>query len=190
MMAREKTKIQQKQSPDKNIPEVPDERYNLLVLRSLQRIIRAVDLHSKQLKSTHELTSPQLLCLLAVAEEGQITTSAVAQKVYLSTSTVVGILDRLEKRNLVARKRDTNDRRVVNVSITKIGQKVVDNAPSPLQENLANSLAKLPRLEQSTIALSLKRIVDLMEAQDLEAAPILETNHAELHNPENDPSPT
>lgn len=172
------------------IPDVPKERYDLLVLQSLRRIIRAVDLHSKQLKSKYEITSPQLLCLLGIAEEKFITQSQLAQKVYLSPSTVVGILDRLEKRNLIVRERDKNDRRVVHLSTTKIGKKVVKNAPSPLQENLATALAKLSELEQSTIVLSLKRIVDLMEAKDLEAAPILETNQTELHDPENDPSPT
>jgi len=79
---------------------------------------------------------------------------------------------------------------VVNVLITKLGKKIAKNAPSPLQDNLAEALAKLPTLEQTTIALSLQRIVDLMEAKDLEAAPILEMTHAELNNPENDPSPT
>ena len=185
-----KTEENERTAHDRVLPEVPKERYDLQVLRSLRRIIRAVDLYSKQLKSKHELTSPQLLCLLAVAEERELTTSSLANKVFLSSSTVVGILDRLEKRNLIKRNRSAIDRRIVNVSITKLGKKIADKAPSPLQENLANSLANLPELEQATIALSLKRIVDLMEATHLEAAPILETTHAELRNPENDPSPT
>jgi DNA-binding MarR family transcriptional regulator len=162
-------------SNDKLLPAVPELRYDLQVLRSLRRIIRAVDLYSKQLKSRHQLTAPQLLCLLAVAEESQLTTSGIAHKVFLSASTVVGIVDRLEKKKLVKRIRDTKDRRVVNVVITNEGKKVSEDAPSPLQENLANALANLPELEQATIALSLRRIVDLMEAEHLEAAPILET---------------
>jgi DNA-binding MarR family transcriptional regulator len=175
---------------DKSLPSVPKERYDLQVLRSLRRIIRAVDLHSKQLISKYQITAPQLLCLLAIAEEEQLTTSTLAEKVYLSASTVVGIIDRLEKKGFARRERNTKDRRIVNVSITTEGKKVADNAPSPLQDNLAEALADLPELEQATIALSLKRIVDLMEAEHLEAAPILETTHAELRNPDNDPSPS
>lgn len=95
---------------------------------------------------------------------------------YLSASTVVGILDRLEKKGFIRRLRDSNDRRVVNVSATEKGQKLAYNAPSPLQDGLANALNRLSELEQATIALSLKRIVDLMEAGHLEAAPILETD--------------
>lgn len=180
----------QRDKKDKELPEVPKERYDLLVLQSLRRIIRAVDLHSRQLKSKYEITSPQLLCLLGVVEKKFITPSQLAQDVYLSPSTVVGILDRLEKRNLIVRERDKTDRRVVHVSATELGQKVAKNAPSPLQDNLAMALANLPELEQTTIALSLKRIVDLMEANKLEAAPILETNQTELNDSDNDPSPT
>ncbi|MBN2225822.1 MAG: MarR family transcriptional regulator [candidate division Zixibacteria bacterium] len=175
---------------DNNLPEIPKERYELQVLQSLRRIIRAADLYSKHLKASYELTSPQLLCLLAVAEEGQLTTSRIAQRVYLSPSTIVGIIDRLEKKHLVERLRDSKDRRVVNVVITVEGKRVAQNAPSPLQDNLAEALKQLPELEQATIALSLKRIVDLMEADHLEAAPILDTTHTDLRNPDNDPSPT
>jgi DNA-binding MarR family transcriptional regulator len=190
MASGEKTDDELNGRIDKSLPTLPRERYDLQVLRSLRRIIRAVDLHSKQLISKYQITAPQLLCLLAIAEEGRLTTSALAQKVYLSASTVVGIVDRLEKKKLVRRNRDNNDRRVVHVAITADGKKLAKNAPSPLQDNLAKSLAGLPELEQSTIALSLQRIVDLMEAEHLEAAPILETTHAELRNNDNDPSPS
>jgi len=172
---------------DRLLPDVPEKRYDLQVLRSLRKIIRAADLYSKQLKSRHQITAPQLLCLLAVAEEGQLTASEIAQRIYLSASTIVGIVDRLEKKKLVKRRRDTKDRRMVNVVITSEGRKLVEKAPSPLQENLANALAELSELEQATIALSLKRIVDLLEAEHLEAAPILETTQRELRSPDNDP---
>jgi len=69
----------------------------------------------------------------------------------------------------------TVDRRVVNVIATAKGRALADNAPSPLQDGLADALKRLSEMEQATIALSLERIVDLMEARDIDAAPILET---------------
>ena len=110
-----------------------------------------------------------------VMEQGPMTVSAIAQAVYLSPSTVVGILDRLEGRGLVTRERDTVDRRVVNISATEAGNKIVSKAPSALQDGLHGALQSLPKLEQATIALALKRVVDLMEAGGIDAAPILET---------------
>jgi DNA-binding MarR family transcriptional regulator len=156
-------------------PRVPDERYDLQILQSIRRIMRAVDIYSRKLRSQCELTAPQLVCLGTIVEDGPLTVSQIAQSVFLSPSTVVGVLDRLETRGLVTRERDTDDRRVVNTLATPAGKEVVDKAPSALQDGLHEALKNLSTLEQATIALSLKRVVDLMEAGNIDAAPILET---------------
>jgi len=158
---------------------VPVTRYDLQVLRSLRRIIRAIDIYSHKLKTTCQLTVPQLICLQSIVEDEPLNARTISERVYLSPSTIAGILDRLEIRGLVIRERDRRDRRIVNVSATEKGIRLAEEAPSPLQDNLANALNRLPELEQATIALSLKRIVDLMEVQQFDAAPILETNNLE-----------
>ena len=157
------------------MPAVPESRYDLLILQSIRRIIRAVDIYSRKLRSQHELTSPQLVCLRTVVDDGPLTVTEIAHKVFLSPSTVVGILDRLEARGLVKRERDTSDRRVVHIVSTANGKRIVSKAPSALQDGLHEALKGLPKLEQATIALALKRVVDLMEAGRIDAAPILDT---------------
>ena len=150
-------------------------RYELRILRALRRIIHSVDLYSKELASTNRVTAPQLICLLHVVNNGPVSASAIGREVHLSPSTVVGILDRLEEKGLVERQRSRQDRRIVRVTATPEGMELARKAPSPLQQTLANSLAELPELEQATIALSLERIVALMEAPEVDAAPILAT---------------
>lgn len=150
-------------------------RYDLRILRSMRRIIRSVDLYSKQLASGSGVTAPQLICLLAIVEHGQLTATEISREIHLSPSTVVGILDRLAEKDLVRRDRDREDRRVVTVTATEGGKRLANEAPSPLQKTLADSLNALPELEQATIALSLERIVALMEVQHLDSSPILET---------------
>jgi DNA-binding MarR family transcriptional regulator len=152
-------------------------RYDVQILQSLRKIIRAADMYSRKLADGHDITGPQLVCLLAVVEEETTTTKALARRIHLSASTVVGILDRLEKKGFVKRLRDTVDRRVVNVMSTGAGRELAENAPSPLQDGLAGSLKRLPESEQATIALSLERIVKLMSADDIDATPILETGN-------------
>lgn len=155
--------------------EVPQTSYDLRIIQALRRIIRAVDLHSRKLSMRHHITGPQLACLLILGEHGPLTASSLARRVYLSPSTIVGILDRLEEKSLVTRKRDSVDRRVVNVAITSTGRKLVDSAPSPLQETMARALQDLPEIEQVSIIMSLEKIVSLMEAEGIDAAPVLET---------------
>jgi DNA-binding MarR family transcriptional regulator len=160
-------------------PGVPKTRYDLRILRGLRQIIRAIDIHSRKLAAKHHVTGPQLCCLMTIAENGPTTATAIAQDVYLSASTVVGILDRLQEKGLVQRERDSKDRRLVFVTVTEKGRELVASAPSPLQDKLAEALKDLPELEQTTIALSLDRIVELMEARVLPAAPLLETGSIE-----------
>lgn len=156
-------------------PKEGARRYDLEILRSLRRVIRQTEIHSRWLASHHQITGPQLVCLLALAESGVATGSELAKSIHLSPSTVVGIIDRLEEKGLVLRRRSTNDRRRVKIEITAAGRELTDKAPSPLQQRLHRALLELPELEQATIALSLERIVSFMEAEELDAAPLIET---------------
>ena len=174
---------------DPDVPDLPGKRYDLQIFQSLRRIMRAIDIHSRKLKSQHRITSPQLVCLLAIVNEGPLTATRIADRVYLSASTVVGILDRLEQRGLVQRDRDRADRRIVNVSATGAGLELAASAPSPLQDGLAQALTDLPEEEQATIAQSLQRIGDLMEVRDIKTAPMLDTGRLERDAAEEDPAP-
>jgi DNA-binding MarR family transcriptional regulator len=163
------------QAPNDQEPQIPKQSYELQILQALRRIIRAVDIHSHKLASQHNITGPQLGCLLAIKESGSLTSVKLAKKIYLSPSTVVGIIDRLEEKRLVKRTRDSKDRRLVHISITAAGEKLVADAPSLLQDTLAKALVELPEPEQVSITMALERLVDLMEARHIGAAPILQT---------------
>ncbi len=160
---------------DSQAPQVPRRSYELRILQALRRIIRAVDIHSYKLASQHNITGPQLGCLLAVKESGPLTSARLAKKIYLSPSTVVGIIDRLEEKGLVKRNRDSKDRRLVHITITAAGEQLVTAAPSLLQDTLASALVELPEIEQVSITMALEKLVDLMEAGHIGAAPVLET---------------
>jgi DNA-binding MarR family transcriptional regulator len=146
------------------LPVVPKERYDLRILSSLRRIIRAVDIYSRRLALDYGVTVPQLLCLLKVDELGPLTIKDLSEEVYLNPSTLVGIVDRLENAGLFTRERSVRDRRRVRISLTAAGNEMVAKSPSPLQDTLAGKIDALPELERATIALSLEKILDLMES--------------------------
>ncbi len=148
-------------------------RFDDSILRSLRRITRAIDLHSRHLANNHKLTGPQLVCLRHLARHETATPSNMAKSVSLSQATITGILDRLEKRELITRERDNKDRRRVNLALTKAGRDLLIDAPMPLHQTFANRLAELPEEQQKRIDGVLREIVEMMEAEDLEAAPVL-----------------
>jgi len=155
-------------------PEVPSDKLDLRVLSAIRRIIRSVGFYSKRLATAHGVTVPQLICLIKITQAGSITIKGLAETVYLSPSTLVGIVDRLEEKGLVTRERSREDRRLVAIRATEGGRRLVSEAPSPLQDKLLQALGQLSDLEQLAIAVSLERVVDLMEIGHVDATPMLQ----------------
>ena len=143
------------------------------ILRSIRRIIRATDLYSRRLASEHHLTTPQLLCLRLLAQEGPLTPGALAKEMYLSQATITGVLDRLEKRDMVQRRRDQSDRRKVSIHLTLQGQEAVRRAPRPLHERFASRLEALNPAELDEIDRVLSKVVEMMEVGEVAAAPVI-----------------
>ena len=159
------------------------------ILRSLRRILRSVALHGRQLQRDHQLTAPQLLALRFLRDAPEPPTAGqVAEALVLSAATVTGILDRLERRGLVVRRRGERDRRRVRVSLSEEGHRVAWDAPLPLQEKFAQRLAQLPDNAARQIDEVLADVVQMMEAEDLDAAPVL-VDEALVREPEPAPPP-
>lgn len=144
------------------------------ILRSLRRITRAIDLHSKQLLAECGLTGPQLVCLRTIGRQTHVSVGQLANAVSLSQATITGIVDRLVDRGLVRRRRGTTDRRSVSVSITDAGRELVASAPSPLQERFSSRLRALPEEERRSLSAALERVVQMMDGSELDAAPLLD----------------
>lgn len=68
------------------------------------------------------LTPFHYLVLCCLWEEDGLSTSGIAQKLKQLGATLTGVVDRMEDRNLVYRKRDLNDRRIVRIWLTEEGK--------------------------------------------------------------------
>lgn len=144
------------------------------VLVALRRVIRATDLHSKHLAKTTGLTTPQILLLRAIRDQDEVTIGELANDVSLSQATVTTILDRLEKRELVYRERSNKDKRKVHAYLTDAGVSILKDAPIPLQDHFTRQFDDLQQWEQTMIIASLQRVAHMMDAQHIDAAPMLD----------------
>ena len=142
---------------------------------ALRRITRAIDLHSKKLQRETGLTTSQLLVLEAVVKLDTSTPSNIAKEVQLSQATVTNLVDRLERHELVLRRKSIADKRAVEVHLTEKGRQMVELAPEPLQTGFLREYRKLERWEQHQLIASVQKIAVLMDAEDLDASPILTT---------------
>ena len=148
------------------------------VIVALRRITRAIDLHSRDLMQQVGLTAPQLAALQAIGRLQPITIGALAKSIHLSQATLTGILTRLEFQTLVSRVRSVSDRRAVVVELTEEGRAVLDDAPSLLQDQFRRELLRLQEWEQTQMLATLQRIAAMMDAEELDAAPVLATGAA------------
>ncbi len=144
------------------------------VLVALRRVIRATDLHSKHLAKTTGLTAPQILLLQTIRDKGDATIGGLANEISLSQATVTSILDRLEKKELVYRERSKEDKRKVHAFLTEEGTETLKEAPMPLQDQFTRQFGDLQEWEQTMIISSLQRVAQMMDAQHIDASPVLD----------------
>lgn len=143
------------------------------ILIALRRIIRAVDQHSRHLVSSHGLTGPQALLLTEIVRNAPLTGSELAARVSLSQATVTDVVKRLEGRGLLTKERSETDKRRINLHATEDGAALVRQSVPLLQERFQRRLSNLQDWEQMQLLSSLQRIAELMNAEDLDAAPML-----------------
>lgn len=143
------------------------------IVAAIRQIIRAVDIHSRQLMEIHGLTGPQLAVLQETMRLGPTSPTCLARAVHLSQATVTGILQRLQLRSLISRTPSPADRRSVVVSITPEGEALLSASPSQLQDRFRDALSNLEGWERLQILSTLQRVATLMDADTIDAAPHL-----------------
>lgn len=151
-----------------------DKCQNILIL--LRQIIRAIDLHSKHLVRLYGLTGPQMLLLKLICEASESsppTSRELADLASLSQATITSILDRLDANGYAVRERSTHDRRKIYIKPTDKSIHIFASRPELLQEQFVLRFNQLKNWEKTSMLAMLERMVDMMSAEDLDAAPML-----------------
>jgi DNA-binding MarR family transcriptional regulator len=97
------------------------------------------------------ITYPQYLVMLVLWEHKTLAVTQITKLLLLDTSTLTPLLKRLEKMNLLWRKRSESDERVVMIGLTEKGEKLQQEAsliPSQLVEGLKFREEELIQLYQ------------------------------------------
>ena len=148
------------------------DRYQELLI-ALRRIHKATDMGAKRLAKESGLTTPQLLVMQAISDATSLTVSDVAREINLTQATTTSIVNGLERKGLIEKRRDDVDKRRVIVSATAAGRKLIRDAPKTLQDLLERRFEGLEAWEQSFVLSALQRLASLMDAEDIDAAPLL-----------------
>jgi DNA-binding MarR family transcriptional regulator len=134
----------------------------------MRKLMQGGELYTKELNKTYQVSAPQLNCLLALHEHGPLPLSQIAKTIMVDSSTVTGIIDRLEVKGFVERSRTSPDRRVIIIYLTKKGRDLATHAPPPFQKKIVEGLRKLPDQEAKEIIQALTKLTYMLDVRDLD----------------------
>ncbi|MEA3470143.1 MAG: MarR family winged helix-turn-helix transcriptional regulator [Thermodesulfobacteriota bacterium] len=139
------------------------------VVYMIRKLMQAGYIYTKELIKNYQVSAPQLNCLLALYEKGSLPPSQIARHIMVKSSTVTGVIDRLEYKGLVKRTRNSPDRRIINIEITETGKTLAQNAPPPIQQKIVDGLKRLPPSKLEEVIHNLGLITNMLDVSDLEA---------------------
>ena len=143
-------------------------------LIALRRIQRMTELASKRLARMAGLTPSQLSVLRILTEFPEVSAGYLAQATQLKHATITSLIDKLEARGLISRRRSDEDKRRVWLRLLPAGKAALADAPDPLHQIFSERFNALPDWQQAMLIASLEQVTNLLDAENLEAAPVLQ----------------
>jgi len=143
-------------------------------LVALRRILRATEFSARSLARATGLTPSQLIVLNMVDHLGDATPTDLARNASLTLATMTTLVDKLEDRGFITRRRDEADRRRMLIRITKAGKKTLAESPDALQQQFQKRFEALVDWEQASLIAALEKVAALLGAKDIDAAPVLD----------------
>ena len=122
--------------------------------------------YDRQLKS-FSLTPCQFEVLMTLWSEDGIVLSELGRRVSRDGPTISGVLDRMEKKMLVKRKRDSQDRRVVKVNLTAKGKNMQEQLSSTKKEVFERITHDLSLREINHLVTLLEKMMKNVEREEL-----------------------
>ncbi|WP_066435457.1 MarR family winged helix-turn-helix transcriptional regulator [Chryseobacterium sp. CCH4-E10] len=97
------------------------------------------------------ITYPQYLVLMVLWEHGKQTVNQIGEKLLLDSGTLTPLLKRLQQKDMLIRQRSSVDERIVEISLTKFGDRLKDKAaciPEKMFAELGISMQEAETLKE------------------------------------------
>lgn len=131
-------------------------------LRKVDYIIRK---KGRVILSDFTITVPQFTALQILVKGGDMTISELSQKMDLACSTITDLVDRMEKSDLVRRKKDESDKRVVRVEVLEEGNHVMERVLEKRIDFLTEKLNGLTDTDKHSLKVALEKLYHEMEEE-------------------------
>jgi DNA-binding MarR family transcriptional regulator len=140
-------------------------------LRLIWRLDHALQQTSKRMQVSLGVTGPQRLVIRIVGRFPGVTAGQLAEILHVDPSTLTGVLKRLERRGLVARRSDPRDQRRALIGLTAKGRRVEAESPGSIEAAVRAALEELPPGAVLRSAEVLRALAARLEAPATESGP-------------------
>lgn len=134
---------------------------------SIERHLRKVDyiirLKGRKILNDFNITVPQFTALQILINNGELTIGELSQKMALACSTITDLIDRMEKSELVIRKKDEKDKRVVRIEVLPVGYEIVEKVLDERVRFLETKMAGLTVEEKIVLDKGLETLYNAMK---------------------------
>ncbi|MBT9156459.1 MAG: putative HTH-type transcriptional regulator YusO [Firmicutes bacterium] len=143
----------------------------LKTVDDVERLLRTVSViikkRGREILVDFGITPPQFSALLTLIQNGDLTIGELGEKMYLACSTATDLVDRMERNGLVARERDTNDRRVIRLRVLESGHQMLGEVMQARRRYLSGVLERVSREETSSMVVALNHLAELMTQEEV-----------------------
>jgi DNA-binding MarR family transcriptional regulator len=135
----------------------------LELMRTIWALDHALQSRSKAMARTLGVTGPQRFVLRILERSPGLSSGQLADYLHLHPSTLTGVLQRLEGRGLLERKKDPKDARRALLWLTPAGKRVLARRGSSVEAVVRAAIAKEKNDAVARAAEVLKRITSALE---------------------------
>jgi DNA-binding MarR family transcriptional regulator len=151
------------------------------IVGAIRRMVRAVYLDTSKMSRQFGLTGAQSGVLRNLVQDGPLSSVELSRRLHVTPSNITGIIDRLERKGLASRTRNSGDRRIVTIALTPEGDRLGRQLPDPIESKLISGLSDLQPLQVQNLQQALNQLLNLIDARYLSDMPL------EIHPPGADP---
>ena len=124
----------------------------------LRRIDYNIRIEGRLIINELNITVPQFTALQSLIHHGSMTIGQLSQHMALACSTITDLIDRMEKSELVIRKKDDKDKRVVIVEVLPKGFDILENVLEKRRNYLSVQLEEFSKSELEIFNSSLEKL--------------------------------
>ena len=135
-------------------------------MQGMWGLVHALDVRSKRMERTLGVTSPQRLVIRMIGQVPGQMASDISTMLAIHPSTLTGVLARLEKRGLILRELDAEDRRRARFKLTAGGKRIDRERRGTVEAAVKRVLGKTNRGAVAQTRALFAQLVAELERED------------------------